>query len=45
MEINIKQVFDLCLIIALFFDFVKSVVKILNIYPAAPDARAPTRRK
>ena len=45
MEITIKQMFDLCLIIALFLLFVKSVIKILNIYPAAPDVRAPTHRK
>ena len=43
MEITIKQMFDLCLIIALFLLFVKSVIKILNIYPAAPDIRATTR--
>lgn len=45
MEINIKHMFDLCLIIALFLLFVKLVVKILNIYPAAPDTRAPTRKQ
>ena len=45
MEINIKHMFDLCLIIVLFLLFVKLVVKILNIYPAAPDIRATTRRK
>lgn len=45
MEITIKQMFDLCLIIALFLLFVKPVIKILNIYPAAPDIRAPTHRK
>ena len=44
MEITIKHMFDLCLIIALFLFFVKSVIKILNIYPAAPDSRATTHK-
>ena len=45
MEINIKHMFGLCLIIALFLLFVKPVMQILNIYPAAPDTRATTRKQ